>query len=56
MNEAAALRFGLPMEQLVGTNVYDLFSAETVQSRKERLARIFETSQPAQTHLDLIDG
>ena len=45
-NEKSAMRFGKPIEKLIGTNVYSYLSPEIAEKRKEKVDEVIRTGNP----------
>ncbi len=45
-NEKTAQRFGKPIEELIGTNVYAYLTPELAESRKNKVEEVVRTSKP----------
>ena len=56
LNTVAAVRSGLTIDQAVGCNVDDLYSADAAQSRKENVAKVIRSKKPYRFQEDQDDG
>ncbi|HSP88640.1 MAG TPA: PAS domain-containing sensor histidine kinase [Ignavibacteriaceae bacterium] len=45
-NEKTAQRFGKPIDELIGTNVYSYLTPELAKNRKEKVDEVIKTSKP----------
>ena len=45
-SEKSAMRFGKPIEKLIGTNVYSYLSPEIAEKRKEKVDEVIRTGNP----------
>lgn len=48
LNEALARRFGQPLDEVVGRNIYEILPPEVAQSRKKFFDQAVQTGQPIQ--------
>ncbi len=56
LNTVAAVRSGLTIDQAVGCNVDDLYSADAALSRKENVEKVLSSKKPYHFQEDLDDG
>ena len=56
LNTVAAVRGGLTIDQAVGCNVYDLYSADAAQSRKEKVEKVISSKTPCHFQEEQDDG
>jgi len=56
MNTVAAVRGGLTIDQAVGCNVFDLYSADAAPSRKEKAEKVIRSKKPHHFQEEQDDG
>ncbi len=56
LNTVAAVRSGLTVDQAIGCNVYELYSQDISQSRKEKVLKVIRSKKPHHFQEELEDG